>query len=172
MIDGYVFTLPNGIAPAVTPDKVADWSCGDTVTVPVHIDTELDEARRRLPLNTLVTYWPGFNTEHGRKSFTRSEVWRLPSGSLVVMVDGYAGGIALTHITRLYPHKRSDVVDELVLKLARAWHDDPETNRGVVRALIAADVPAKLARAKVEHLIDRGLLECGVSADYAWPVDR
>jgi hypothetical protein len=138
---------------------------------PARLAIELADAQAHLPIGTLVTYWPGFNTEVGRKSFTRSEVWRLPSGQLVAMVDGYAGGIALTHITRLYPHKRSDVVDGLVLKLAAAWKADPEHNVGVVSALVASGVPAKLARAKVEHLIDRGLLECGVSADYAWPVE-
>jgi hypothetical protein len=139
--------------------------------LPAQRAIELAKERAHLPEGTLVTYWPGLNTEQGRRSFTRSEVWRLPSGQLVVMVDGYAGGIALTHITRLYPHKRSDVVDGLVLKLAAAWKADPENNPGVVTALVVAGVPAKLARSKVEHLVDRGLLECGVSADYAWPTE-
>lgn len=133
-------------------------------------ELELDQARAELPVGSLVTYWPGLNTDQGRKSFTRSEVWRMAAGQLVVMVDGYAGGIALTHITKLHPHKRADVPDELVLKLAQAWRDGPDAP-GVVRGLIAVGVPAKLARAKVEHLIDRRLLECGVSADYAWPVE-
>lgn len=65
-------------------------------------DLELIAARARMPEKTMVTYWPGFRTDEGRKSVTRSEVWRLRSGQLVVMVDGYAGGIALTHITERF----------------------------------------------------------------------
>jgi hypothetical protein len=65
-------------------------------------DPELTQAKSRLPEGTKITYWPGFRTDEGRKSVTRSEVWRLPSGSLVVKVDGYAGGIALTHITQRF----------------------------------------------------------------------
>lgn len=50
-----------------------------------------------LPIGTPVTYWPGLREGDGIKSVTRSNVWDL-CGTPVVMVRGYAGGIALTHI--------------------------------------------------------------------------
>jgi len=65
--------------------------------------------------------------------------------------------------------KRSDIPDELVIDLARAWRDGDMFAPGVVSALIQRGIPPKLAVAKVEHLIARGILECGVSANYAWP---
>lgn len=64
--------------------------------------------------------------------------------------------------------KRSDIPDEHVLELARRWKADADAP-GVVRALMAEGIPERLGLAKVEHMIDRGLLECGVSAYYAWP---
>lgn len=65
--------------------------------------------------------------------------------------------------------KRSDIADEHVIELARQWRSDP-SKPGVVAALVAEGVPEKLAIAKVEHLVDRHLLQYGVSPNYAWPV--
>jgi hypothetical protein len=64
--------------------------------------------------------------------------------------------------------KRSDIPDDHVLDLARRWRED-RAAPGVVRALVAEGVPEKLAVAKVEHMLSRRLLECGVSPYYAWP---
>jgi hypothetical protein len=71
--------------------------------------------------------------------------------------------------------KRSDIPDAHVVELARQWREgarrDPgKPGPGVVRALVAEGVPEKVALAKVEHMISRGLLECGISPYYAWPV--
>lgn len=65
--------------------------------------------------------------------------------------------------------KRSDIPDDLVLELAARWEAAPSTQPGVVAALIRCGIPPKLARAKVRHLVDRRLLEYGVSENYAWP---
>lgn len=65
--------------------------------------------------------------------------------------------------------KRSDISDEHVVQLAQAWRQAPDSNPGVVAALVAEGVPSKLALAKVEHLSERGLLDYGVSPNYAWP---
>jgi hypothetical protein len=65
--------------------------------------------------------------------------------------------------------KRSDIPDGHVVDLARQWRADSLGNPGVISALVAEGVPAKLALAKVEHLIQRGLLESGVSPNFAWP---
>ena len=64
--------------------------------------------------------------------------------------------------------KRSDIDDERVITLARAWKAD-SSRPGVLAALVAEGVPTKVALSKIEHMTDRGLLEYGVSAAYAWP---
>ena len=65
--------------------------------------------------------------------------------------------------------KRSDIPDEHVLELARAWQQKTYANPGVVAALMAEGIPCNLARAKVLHMVERKLLDYGVSLDYAWP---
>ncbi|MBT0772326.1 hypothetical protein KIH74_25500 [Kineosporia sp. J2-2] len=50
------------------------------------------------PVGTRVRYWPWTREGEGFESTTRSEAWTLPSGAPVVMVDGYPGGIYLTHL--------------------------------------------------------------------------
>jgi hypothetical protein len=70
------------------------------------------------------------------------------------------------------PVKRPDIPDEHVLGLARQQQALPVLERrGVVRALMAEGIPERLALAKVEHMISRRLLECGVSPYYAWPLE-
>lgn len=63
--------------------------------------------------------------------------------------------------------QRKDIDDTHVLALAARWQ--AEGGPGVIAALVAEGVPAKLALAKVEHLSERGLLDYGVSPYYAWP---
>lgn len=53
------------------------------------------------PVGTPVLYWPGARTGPGTVSRTRSEAWTLGHGAAVVAVEGYAGGIALTHVIPL-----------------------------------------------------------------------
>jgi hypothetical protein len=50
------------------------------------------------PIGTPVLFWPGSRDDHGRQSVTRTPAWVLASGAPVVMVEGYTGGIALTHV--------------------------------------------------------------------------
>ena len=50
------------------------------------------------PVGTPVRYWPGALEGDGCWGHTRSEAWELPSGEPVVLVTGYAGGIALSHV--------------------------------------------------------------------------
>lgn len=63
--------------------------------------------------------------------------------------------------------KRSDIDDDHVLALARATFVD--CGPGVVVGLVAEGIPRKLARAKAQHLVARGLMRYGVSIDCAWP---
>jgi hypothetical protein len=65
--------------------------------------------------------------------------------------------------------KRSDIPDDHVLELARAWQQAPWRQPGVVAALVAEGIPVKLARAKVLHMVSRDLMDYGVSEDFAWP---
>lgn len=53
---------------------------------------------RTHPIGTEIVYWPGVMEGPGVESTVRSEAWIMPSGTAVAKVDGYAGGIALTHI--------------------------------------------------------------------------
>lgn len=52
----------------------------------------------RLPEGTPVRFWPGARVGEGRLSVTRTPIWKMGSGTEVVSVEGYPGGIALTHI--------------------------------------------------------------------------
>lgn len=66
--------------------------------------------------------------------------------------------------------KRSDISDEHVLELTERRRREPG-NPGVVHALVAEGVPEKVAFRKVMHMVDRGLMDYGVSPYYAWPVE-
>lgn len=70
--------------------------------------------------------------------------------------------------------KRSDIDDQHVLDLARAWQEAPLhlATPGVIQALVDEGIPPRLAYAKVAHLSMRGYLEWGVSANYAWPTGK
>lgn len=52
----------------------------------------------KYPIGTPVRYWPGAKIGAGTASVTRRAAWMLGGHSAVVSVEGYAGGIALTHI--------------------------------------------------------------------------
>lgn len=76
-----------------------DLMCWCPLTRPCHADVLLELANGdRLPVGTPVLYWPGARVGEGRPSVTRTPIWKMGSGTEVVSVDGYPGGIALTHI--------------------------------------------------------------------------
>lgn len=76
-----------------------DLMCWCPLTKPCHADVLLELANGdRLPVGTPVLYWPGARTGDGRLSITRSPIWKMGSGTEVVSVEGYTGGIALTHV--------------------------------------------------------------------------
>ena len=52
-----------------------------------------------IPIGTKVRYWPGIRDGHeGTLSTTRTHVWEMADGTALVAVDGYPGGIQLSHI--------------------------------------------------------------------------
>lgn len=55
------------------------------------------------PIGTPVLYWPGERGGEGQKSVTRSAAWLLGGHTPVVMVEGYSGGIALSHVMGYTP---------------------------------------------------------------------
>ena len=57
----------------------------------------VERFNRDYPVGTPVTYWPGTRDAAGRDSLTRTPAW-LVSGQPCVSVEGYPGGIALTHV--------------------------------------------------------------------------
>lgn len=67
--------------------------------------------------------------------------------------------------------KRSDIADDHVIELAQQWREEFAAP-GVISALTAEGVPAKVALAKVLHMVQRGLLDYGVSPNYAWPTGK
>lgn len=62
-------------------------------------DRDLDEFNRRVPVGTRVRFWrlrkPWREPVDTR---TRSRAWALGHGDGVVMVDGVAGGVAISHV--------------------------------------------------------------------------
>jgi hypothetical protein len=50
------------------------------------------------PVGTPVVAYPGTRNDEGLITKTRTPAWELGHGAPVVSVDGYAGGICLTHI--------------------------------------------------------------------------
>jgi hypothetical protein len=60
------------------------------------------------PVGSPVLYWPGVRDGEGRKSVTRSRAWLLGGHTPVVLVEGYAGGIALSHVMGYSPEATGD----------------------------------------------------------------
>lgn len=49
------------------------------------------------PVGTRVRYWPGVREGRGRESVTRTPAWAI-AGAALVSVEGFPGGISLTHV--------------------------------------------------------------------------
>lgn len=63
----------------------------------------IDQFNNVCPVGSAVIYWPGERSGEGRKSVTRSGAWLLGGHTPVVMVEGYPGGIALSHVMGYVP---------------------------------------------------------------------
>lgn len=73
--------------------------CWCLLTQPRHADALLELANGdRLAVGTPVLYWAGARVGEGRPSVTRTPIFKMGDGTEVVSVEGYPGGIALTHI--------------------------------------------------------------------------
>ena len=58
----------------------------------------VDAFNAKHPVGSIVIYWVGARAGKGRLSVTRSAAWLLSGLTPVVLVQGYQGPIALTHI--------------------------------------------------------------------------
>lgn len=56
-----------------------------------------DDFNLRVPIGTPVRFWSGARQGEGKVSKTRTRAWSTPSAAMV-SVEGYPGGIALTHV--------------------------------------------------------------------------
>lgn len=73
--------------------------CWCPLSQPCHADVLLELANGdRLPVGTPVLFWPGARAGEGRLAVTRTPIFKMGDGTEVVSVEGYPGGIALTHI--------------------------------------------------------------------------
>jgi hypothetical protein len=63
-------------------------------------EDECEAFNKRVPEGTEVRYWPGEkgDKEHEYTGKTRSHAWPVGGHTAVVLVTGYTGGIALTHV--------------------------------------------------------------------------
>jgi hypothetical protein len=57
-----------------------------------------DEFNARFPVGTPVVAYPLARDDEPLRTRTRTPAWELGHGAAVVSVEGYAGGIALTHV--------------------------------------------------------------------------
>ena len=69
---------------------------------------EVGQFNELFPLGTPVIYWAGAREGEGVVSTTRSPAWLMGEHTPVVKVEGYAGGIALTHVCPIPPAGVSD----------------------------------------------------------------
>lgn len=73
------------------------WPCTSAAVLGLVV-TDADRWNARYPVGTPVDAYPGARWDEPLRTHTRTPAWRLGHGDSVVSVDGYAGGIALTHI--------------------------------------------------------------------------
>lgn len=62
------------------------------------MSTTAEDFNAAHPVGTPVRYWPGLRRGDGIESVTRTPAWCMGGHTPVVTVEGYAGGIALTHV--------------------------------------------------------------------------
>jgi hypothetical protein len=76
------------------------WPCTSAVVLGL-VAVDADRWNARYPVGTPVAAYPGARWDEPLRTTTRTPAWRLHGGDSLVSVDGYAGGIALTHVDPL-----------------------------------------------------------------------
>lgn len=67
--------------------------------------------------------------------------------------------------------KTSDITDDQVIAACRAWRENPAGNSSIRNLMDATGAPRKVAFRAMERASSRGLINWGVSINYAWPTD-
>lgn len=73
------------------------WPCTSAAVLGLVV-VDADRWNRRYPVGTAVAAYPQTREDEPLLTRTRTPAWRLGTGDSLVSVDGYAGGIALTHV--------------------------------------------------------------------------
>jgi hypothetical protein len=91
---------PNHVVAKFGNTIVRHYDGSHTVRPTEHPTGELTAAEWNAlhPIGTAVTAYPGVRGENPLTTRTRSTSWTLSGHTPVVLVDGHAGGIALTHV--------------------------------------------------------------------------
>ncbi|MCQ8831853.1 hypothetical protein [Streptomyces malaysiensis] len=108
-----------------------------------------EQFNSRYPVGTPVMAYPGarpekFPNEKRLQTRTRSVAWALGHGEPVVMVDGYAGGIALTHVDVIEKPDATEVERRLLTRKNLPAIDDWLDQVGVFAKGYWEDVDGKL----------------------------
>ncbi|MBK6942054.1 MAG: hypothetical protein IPH13_17890 [Planctomycetes bacterium] len=66
---------------------------------------------KRIPVGTPVRYYPVADRSEFIETKTRSDAWALGDGSVVVKIEGRAGGVHIDHVFRLPVNATSGQAD-------------------------------------------------------------
>lgn len=144
---------------------------------------EVDQFNAAVPPGTPVLYWPGAREGEGRESVTRSAAWLMGEHTPVVKVEGYAGGIALTHVMPV-PRTTSDqkpsttesdgiasrVIDGATGKdITDEWNLACENGTTLRDACALHDLPVSgTKRAQARRLLAAGVTHEHVQEHHGW----
>lgn len=111
----------------------------------------VSEFNERYPKGTPVLFWPGERAfpdkagSPGLPTLTRSDAWEMPSGQRVVKVEGYSGGIALTHIEPIAMVMDDVLITEEQLteddRVVKVWRDNDPVQITVRRRVPKIKIP-------------------------------
>ncbi|WP_265692371.1 hypothetical protein [Streptomyces griseolus] len=90
-------TCPNPLAYGLTGYRCGCGKDAHSNLTPCQPMTA-DEWNARYPVGTPVTAYPVTRDDEALTTVTRSRAWTLGHGAAVVSVEGYSGGICLTHV--------------------------------------------------------------------------
>lgn len=74
----------------------------------------------------------------------------------------------MTRIDACQWKHRRDIPDTAIIESCERW----QRGEGAGPWTDFASVPPKLLLAKLDHMVDRGLLDYGVSLTYPWPTEK
>lgn len=64
-------------------------------------ENRLAKAKADFPIGAKVRYWPVKGREEHHDGEIRSEPWEVGGGSIIILITGKSGGVAIDHLARL-----------------------------------------------------------------------